>query len=76
MDKILLIDDEADVQYSFTRIFNAPDIELTTANSGEEGLAMLPKVNPDLVIMDVPLLIESGLHASLPIVILSAFGSP
>src|SRR5208337_3580590 len=53
MDKLLLIDDEADVQYSFRRIFDQPDIELTTANSGEEGLKLIPRLKPDLVIMDV-----------------------
>jgi two-component system nitrogen regulation response regulator GlnG len=53
MDKLLLIDDEADVQYSFHRIFDQPDIELTTANSGEEGLKIIPRLKPDLVIMDV-----------------------
>jgi len=53
MDKVLLIDDEADVQYSFRRIFDQADIELTTANSGEEGLKILPRLQPDLVIMDV-----------------------
>ena len=34
MHKLLLIDDEADVQYSFRRIFDSPEIELTTAASG------------------------------------------
>src|ERR1039458_319547 len=53
MDKLLLIDDEADVQYSFRRIFDQPDIELTTADSGEEGLKIIPRLKPDLVIMDV-----------------------
>src|SRR5271167_1086334 len=53
MDKLLLIDDEADVQYSFRRIFDSPEIELTTADSGEEGLKILPRLKPDLVIMDV-----------------------
>src|ERR1041384_3578080 len=53
MSKLLLIDDEADVQYSFQRIFNSPEIELTTASSGEEGLKIIPKLKPDLVIMDV-----------------------
>jgi two-component system nitrogen regulation response regulator GlnG len=53
MDKVLLIDDETDVQYSFHRIFDQPDIELTTANSGEEGLKIIPRIKPDLVIMDV-----------------------
>src|SRR5215470_18380103 len=53
MSKLLLIDDEADVQYSFQRIFDSPEIELTTASSGEEGLRLLPKLKPDLVVMDV-----------------------
>src|SRR6266550_462423 len=53
MSKLLLIDDEVDVQYSFQRIFDSPEIELTTASSGEEGLKTIPKFKPDLVIMDV-----------------------
>src|SRR6184192_4231347 len=53
MSKLLLIDDEADVQYSFRRIFDSPEIELTTASSGEEGLKIIPKLKPDLVLMDV-----------------------
>src|SRR5438105_3795430 len=53
MSKLLLIDDEADVRYSFQRIFDSPDIELATASSGEEGLRLIPKIKPDLVVMDI-----------------------
>src|SRR5437016_4966110 len=53
MSKLLLIDDEADVQYSFQRIFDSPEIELKTASSGEDGLKIIPDFKPDLVIMDV-----------------------
>src|SRR5881227_3049532 len=53
MSKLLLIDDEADVQYSFQGIFDSPEIELATASSGEEGLKAIPKLKPDLVIMDI-----------------------
>src|SRR3954451_2731342 len=53
MSKLLLVDDEADVQYSFERIFDSPEIELKTASSGEEGLKIIPPFKPDLVIMDV-----------------------
>src|SRR5215468_7443845 len=53
MSKVLLIDDETDVQYSFQRIFDSPEVELSTASSGEEGLKLIPKLKPDLVIMDV-----------------------
>src|SRR5512140_2502730 len=63
MDKLLLIDDEADVQYSFRRIFDSPDIELTTASSGEEGLRLLPKLKPDLVLMDIRMGGINGLEA-------------
>jgi two-component system nitrogen regulation response regulator GlnG len=62
MDKVLLIDDEADVQYSFRRIFDQADIQLTSANSGEEGLKILPRLKPDLVIMDIRMGGMSGLE--------------
>jgi DNA-binding NtrC family response regulator len=62
MDKLLLIDDEAEIQYSFRRIFDQSDIELTTANSGEEGLKLIPRLKPDLVIMDVRMGGLSGLE--------------
>src|SRR3954469_19247192 len=84
MDKLLLIDDEADVQYSFRRIFNSPEIELSTANSGEEGLTLIPKVKPDLVIMDVRMGGMTGLETlrrirdtdgRLPVIMMPAYGT-
>src|ERR1039457_1864495 len=52
MSKLLLIDDDRDVHYAFQRNFVAPEIELTTAPSGEEALRIIPKLKPDLVILD------------------------
>src|SRR6266550_6129324 len=84
MDKLLLIDDEADVQYSFRRIFDSPEIELTTASSGEEGLKLIAKVKPDLVIMDVRMGGMNGLetlrriretNAKLPVIMMTAYGT-
>lgn len=84
MDKVLLIDDEADVQYSFRRIFDQPDIELTTANSGEEGLKIIPRLKPDLVIMDIRMGGMSGLEtlrrlrqldAKLLVIMMTAYGT-
>src|SRR5438045_3135631 len=84
MDKLLLIDDEADVQYSFRRLFDSPEIELTAASSGEEGLKLIPKVKPDLVIMDVRMGGMSGLdtlrriretNAKLPVIMMTAYGT-
>jgi nitrogen regulation protein NR(I) len=84
MSKLLLIDDEADVQYSFQRIFDSPEIELSTASSGEEGLRMLPKLKPDLVMMDVRMGGISGLEtlrriraidAKLLVILMTAYGT-
>ncbi len=84
MATLLLIDDEADVQYSFRRIFDSPEIELTTAASGEEGLKLIPKLKPDLVIMDVRMGGISGLEtlrrirqidSKLLVILMTAYGT-
>src|SRR6185369_292988 len=84
MSKLLLIDDETDVQYSFQRIFDTPEIELTTASSGEEGLKLIPKVKPDLVLMDIRMGGISGMEtlrrirqmdSKLLVILMTAYGS-
>ena len=84
MDKLLLIDDEDDVRYSFKRIFSIPDLELETAGSGEEGIEVIKTFKPDLVLMDVRMGGISGLEtlrhireddAKLPVIMMTAFGT-
>src|SRR6266498_5149642 len=84
MSKLLLIDDEADVQYSFRRIFDSPEVELATASSDEEGLKLIPKLKPDLVLMDVRMGGMNGLetlrriretNAKLPVIMMTAYGT-
>src|SRR6266851_5530235 len=84
MNKLLLIDDEVDVQYSFQRIFDSPEIELTTASSGEEALRLLPKVKPDLVMMDIRMGGMTGLEtlrrirqmdSKLMVILMTAYGT-
>ena len=84
MEKILLIDDETDVQYSFRRIFDSAEIEIVPANSGEEGLKLIPKLKPDLVIMDVRMGGISGLEtlrrlrqtdSKLLVIMMTAYGT-
>ena len=53
MSKLLLVDDEVDVLYAFRRIFDSPELELTTVSSGEEALKIIPQLQPDLALMDV-----------------------
>ena len=84
MEKLLLIDDEVDVQYSFRRIFDASDIELHTASSGEEGLRLIPKLKPDLVLSDIRMAGLNGLETlrrirqldpQLPVILMTAYGT-
>ena len=66
MDKLLLIDDEADVRYSFDRIFGQEaGLELHTAGSGEEALELIPQLRPHLVIMDVRMSGLTGIETRL-----------
>src|SRR5204863_4448705 len=80
----LLIDDEADVQYSFRRILDGQPIELSTAGSGEEGLRLIPKIKPDLVMMDIRMGGMNGLEtlrrirqfdSKLPVIMMTAYGT-
>jgi two-component system nitrogen regulation response regulator GlnG len=84
MSKLLLIDDETDVQYSFRRIFDSPDLELATASSGEEGLKLIPKFQPDLVLMDIRMGGMNGLEtlrrirqmdSKLLVILMTAYGT-
>ena len=84
MDKLLLIDDEDDVRYSFKRIFASPDLDLETAASGEEGLEVIKRFEPDLVLMDVRMGGINGLEtlrrirqddAKLPVIMMTAYGT-
>ena len=84
MSKLLLIDDEEDVRYSIQRIFDSPDIELATAASGEEGLKVIPKFKPDLVLMDVRMTGMTGLETlrrirqsdpKLLVILMTAYGT-
>jgi len=84
MSKLLLIDDETDVQYSFRRIFDSPEIEVATASSGEEGLKLIPKFKPDLVLMDIRMGGMNGLEtlrrirqteSKLLVILMTAYGT-
>ena len=84
MNKLLLIDDEEDVRYSIERIFTSPEIELAAAASGEEGLKVIPKFKPDLVLMDIRMTGMTGLETlrrirqsepKLLVILMTAYGT-
>jgi two-component system, NtrC family, nitrogen regulation response regulator GlnG len=61
MPKLLVIDDEQSVRYSFRRVFEADGIEVLTAATGEEGLALARDAAPDVVVLDLQLPDINGL---------------
>jgi CheY-like chemotaxis protein len=66
MAKILMIDDDPDVVMATRIPLEANGHEVYAANSGQEGLAKLQEVNPDLVILDVMMdTATEGFHLSL-----------
>jgi nitrogen regulation protein NR(I) len=84
MSKLLLIDDDQDVLYSIRRNIESPEVELTTASSGEEGLKLIPKLKPDLVLMDIRMGGINGLEtlrrirqidSKLLVILMTAYGT-
>jgi len=61
---ILVIDDDAEIRYSLTRVLAARGYVVTEAASGEQGIALVKKGPvPDLVYLDVRMGGMSGIEA-------------
>jgi two-component system nitrogen regulation response regulator GlnG len=50
---ILVIDDDAEIRYSLTRVLSSRKYLVTEAGSGEAGIAMVKKEPPDLIFLDI-----------------------
>ena len=83
MKRILIVDDEPNVHYSFRKIL-PQDCEVLSALTGEEALRRVQDGDPDLAIMDVRMPGMGGLNAlekireidpRLPVIIMTAYGS-
>ncbi len=79
--KILIIDDELVLRQTLARILQHEGFEVTTAESGEKGLAFLESTNFDLIYLDIRMPGLSGpevltlIHAShpnIPVVLFTA----
>jgi len=80
--KILIIDDEKDMQVYLGTLFRKAGYETKTAGNGEEGLQLAETFQPDLITLDVLMPKGSGVRAyrglrsspkvrSVPIVVLT-----
>ena len=84
MKKILIVDDEENVRYSFRKFFRDAHTSISEAQNGMEAINIIKKENFDLVLMDIEMPGISGLEAiqrvkamqpNLPVIIMTAFGT-
>ncbi len=61
MPALLVIDDERSILLAFRRAFRQAGLDVLTAESGAEGLALAAQARPDVVVLDVQLPDQSGL---------------
>jgi two-component system nitrogen regulation response regulator GlnG len=61
---ILVIDDDAEIRYSLTRVLSTSKCRVTEAASGEQGVSLLKKgPHPDLIFLDVRMSGMGGIEA-------------
>jgi two-component system nitrogen regulation response regulator GlnG len=84
MPSLLVVDDETNVLYSLVKSLQSDTLEVLTALTGHEGIALAERARPDVVILDVRLSDMSGLEVfdrirridpRLPIIIITAFAA-
>lgn len=77
---ILLVDDDLEITQAVSNYFDPADYKFHTLSDGDRLLEVLPRVNPDIVLLDVHLPSTSGLdllkgikqdNPNLPVVIIS-----
>lgn len=62
MKKILIVDDESGIVEEVKSFFEEEGFAVFTADTGKEGIDMLGKVQPDIVMIDMKLPDMSGLN--------------
>jgi len=84
MPRLLLVDDEPSIQHSFRRALRGPEFTVLTAGTASEGLEMLQRQRPDVVVLDVHLPDASGLEtlqriqqidARIPVILITGHGT-
>ena len=82
--KILIIDDDEGMTEILSLLLNPASSDIITANSGKDGIELVKKFSPDVVILDLMMPGMNGWQVTkairtfsdMPILILSAIDSP
>jgi len=84
LGRVLIIDDEASLRHTLTRVLQGAGFEVSSAADGASGLALLKNEAYDLVYLDIHLPKMDGLevlrhirqeHAELAVILFTAFAS-
>jgi CheY-like chemotaxis protein len=60
--RILIIEDEIILQDVYKLVLNSQDFQVYTANNGAEGLIMLKKHKPDVILLDIFMPVMGGVE--------------
>jgi DNA-binding NtrC family response regulator len=60
---ILLVDDELKIREMFYELFSLRGYKIITASGGEEGIEIMKKEKPDLVLLDIKMQTMDGIEA-------------
>ena len=84
MNKVLVVDDEANVLAAFERLLSVQGYAIVAARSGEAALALLDRERADVVVLDVCMPGMNGLdllarikelHPRLPVIVMTGQGT-
>jgi two-component system nitrogen regulation response regulator GlnG len=84
MDKILVVDDEADIRRAFHRNLASDTLQVVDAANGDDAIRMVAQERPTLVLMDIRMGATSGLDTlrklreldpKLLIIMMTAYGT-
>ena len=84
MPTLLVIDDEPSILHAFRRVFREPEVTLHTAATSGEGLQLVARARPDVVVLDIALPDQDGLttyqqlrriDARIPVILITGHGT-
>ena len=84
MYKLLIVDDEQSVRYSFKKLLNSPHYAIIEASNATEAIDSFRSGKPDLVILDIEMPGKDGIQVlkemndinpNIPVIIITAYGS-
>ena len=82
MYKLLIVDDEQSVRYSFKKLFNSAKYKIAEASNSDEAIASFNKERPNLVILDIEMPGKDGIQVlkeikelspKTPVIIITAY---